>query len=339
MVGLLCPNTKIILTGDHAKLQTIDKFTMFANHQLYCDCNLDFAFLIIIGIYIFLLARHFDRHGDIKFMLIQLVQKIPLIGQVVTIWDLLFMQRKLELDKFNILANMKRQREYASHLPLWMTPETRAKCREFAKKHDITEDPKYVLLPKSTGLFMVTDALKTQLNDCFDITIGYSGLQAVDIPMDYYMPGDVFFGQRYPKEIRVHVKHYQVNHQPGFDDQVIDPTKPLQPDSTTKNFVQIFDEKTDQRRLRFSNWVTKRFMEKDERMKDFYEDGGFDKAHQHAGYKTNEKDIWEVNPNANDVMLVLTTWVIGYTLANFYWWTFVKLISVVVTVSRFVLRI
>lgn len=69
------------------------------------------------------------------------------------------------------------------------TPNNRETSRAYAKKMDITEGghnltkgPKYVILPKATGLFMCADVLMPKISTLFDITVGYSGVKPHQVP-------------------------------------------------------------------------------------------------------------------------------------------------------------
>ncbi|KAI8894213.1 acyltransferase-domain-containing protein [Globomyces pollinis-pini] len=325
IVYFLTPGTKLVITGDHDKFKSIEKTILFANHQIYPD-----------WVYIWMLARKYQRHGDVKIMLIAVLKYIPILGLGMQFFDFIFMQRKLALDKINIIENMKRQKAFAAHLPLWLmiypegtlnTPGNRDSTRAYAKKYDIKEDPKYVLLPKSTGLFMLSDALSKQLNSVFDLTVGYSGLEAPDIPYEEYLAQNVFFGHKYPKEIHIHVKHFQLNQLPGFEEN--QPLLELKSDSTSKTFVETFDAKTDQRRLNFATWVTKRFLVKDDQMKHFYNDGSFHNAQKTDGFEESNTEEWTIAPSVHDSMLLIFTWAIGYTFIRLYLAVFWLLLSFV----------
>ena len=44
-----------------------------------------------------------------------------------------------------------------------------------------------VLIPKATGTFMVANALHEQIDDVFDLTVGYGGIAKELIPYEEYL--------------------------------------------------------------------------------------------------------------------------------------------------------
>lgn len=106
-------------------------------------------------------------------------------------FEFIFLERKLAIDKKTIIDMLQKYKQRVPESPLWLllfpegtlnTPNNRITSRDYAKKMDISEQPKYVILPKATGLFMCADALMPKVTTLFDITIGYSGVEAHQIP-------------------------------------------------------------------------------------------------------------------------------------------------------------
>jgi 1-acyl-sn-glycerol-3-phosphate acyltransferase len=135
----LLDKTEIILTGQYTSLETIEKTIIFSNHQIYPD-----------WFYLWLLARKFDREGDLKVMLIKLLKYIPIFGWGMMNFDFIFMNRHLKEDYKTILDSMKKQKEFCTGFPLWLivfpegtlnTPDNRATSLQFAKKNGIVQTP------------------------------------------------------------------------------------------------------------------------------------------------------------------------------------------------------
>jgi hypothetical protein len=79
----------------------------------------------------------------------------------------------------------------------------------------------------------------------YDFTIGYSGVNATDIPEKVYTIQSVFFFNDYPKEIHVHVRRFKMDTIPKQSEQ------------------------------EFNQWNLERWVEKDQLMGHFYKYGAF----------------------------------------------------------------
>lgn len=82
----------------------------------------------------------------------------------------------------------------------------------------------------------------------YDLTIGYSGIKPGDYPENVYTMGNIFFFNKQPKEIHVHVRRFLVKDIPVHDESA------------------------------FSQWVYQRWNEKDDMMAHFYKDGRFESS-------------------------------------------------------------
>jgi hypothetical protein len=107
------------------------------------------------------------------------------------------------------------------------------------------KDNRYTLLPRSTGLRLCTTILDDSVEYMYDFTIGYSGVNATDIPEKVYTIQSVFFFNHYPQEIHVHVRRFKL-------------------DSIAKLSEQEFNQ-----------WNLERWVEKDQLMGHFYKYGAF----------------------------------------------------------------
>ena len=143
-----------------------------------------------------------------------------------------------------------------------------------------------MLLPKSTGLFLVADSQIDEMDYIYDLTMGYSGLEKEDIPYEEYLIDNVFFSDYYPERVHINVRRFKISEIPGMKDK----QSPLKIDKNNK-----FDDISEKRRLQFSDWMIQRFMEKDELMKHFYERGRF---------QNDEHELWKPKPSLDDTLLI-----------------------------------
>jgi 1-acyl-sn-glycerol-3-phosphate acyltransferase len=300
---ILTPNTQLVLSGDYKDLETIEKTILYSNHQIYPD-----------WVYLWLLARKYNRHGDLKIMLIAILKMLPLFGWGMTFFEFIFMNQKLVLDYKTILNSMEKQRELYQEFPLWMiifpegslnVPQNRITSEKYAKKYDINERPEYVLLPRASGLFMVADSLKEQVDYIFDLTVGYSGLECEDIPYEEYLLENTFFCGKFPRQIHIHIRKYKLDTIPGMSSEklVID-EKGFSPETTVRK-----DE--------FSRWLIERFMEKDSLMKRFYS----------TGRLSDEALTFIVKPNIFDWITLALVWYCAYFSIPFVYGWIISLLN------------
>ena len=120
----------------------------------------------------------------------------------------------------------------------------------------------------------------------YDLTVGYSGLDKLDIPYEEYLIDNVFFSKYYPEEVHIHVRRFKISEIPGMREKS---TPPLTIDKNNR-----FDLASEQRRSIFSDWMIQKYMEKDDFMKNFYEQGRFDQNHVN----------WAPYPRMNDIILI-----------------------------------
>ena len=84
-------------------------------------------------------------------MLIAIMQWLPIFGLGMTFFEFIFMKQKLAKDRNTILRAMERCKTIWKDFPLWLlifpegtlnTPNNRATSRAYAKKVNMSEDPK-----------------------------------------------------------------------------------------------------------------------------------------------------------------------------------------------------
>lgn len=132
-------------------------------------------------------------------------------------------------------------------------------------------DPKFVLLPRSTGLRLCTNTLGDSVKYLYDFTIGYSGIKPGDIPEEVYTLRSIFLMKKYPKKVHVHIRRYLVADIP-----------------TGKN--------------EYAAWLRDRWAEKDELLAEFYRMGAFPGEDKMASTKVKTERI--VDEDTGDVKVV-----------------------------------
>ncbi|KAJ3324079.1 hypothetical protein HDV06_000620 [Boothiomyces sp. JEL0866] len=288
--------------------------------------------LLIIGYYLWVLARRYNRHADIKIMLIAALASIPIFGQGMTFFDFIFMKQKLHLDFQNIVNVMERQRIYGKDVPLWFflfpegtlnTPNNRASSHSYAEKAGIKDKPSYVILPKATGLFMCADALSDQVDYIVNLTVGYSGLEREEVPYDKYLMENVFLKQHYPKKIHIHVEKVLLKSIPGFIPESAAEITDYVPDQ--KFLKAVADPNLDKRKFQFNSWIQQVFREKDAKMKEFYDNQKFlgDAVH------------WKIKCEAQDILLIAIVWGSAFYTVPIFW----QITSTIFTTLRWSLGI
>ncbi|KAI8352079.1 acyltransferase-domain-containing protein [Blakeslea trispora] len=211
-----------------------------ANHQIYAD-----------WIYIWCIAYLAKAHGVMKIILKASLKHLPVYGLGMQFFDFIFLKRKLASDKDTIVSNLERSKK--SNQPMWLVlfPEgtviaedTRKRSKAYAEKSGL-QDNRYTLLPRSTGLRLCTSVLKGSVDYVYDLTIGYEGIEANDIPEKVYTIQSIFFFRHFPKKIHVHMRRFSVDSMPIDNEQA------------------------------FHDWNIERWIEKDQLMAQFYQTKSF----------------------------------------------------------------
>jgi hypothetical protein len=173
---------------------------------------------------------------------------------------------------------------------------------------NIKEHPQHVILPKSTGLQHSLSTLYPEVHDLLDITIGYSGLTAKDIPYYTYLVDTVFFRGIYPRQVHLHFRNFPTDSIPGVREA--GPSNQL----------------TSEEKDRFNVWLRERFMEKDELMDGFFKTGQFASSSPVSkDEKTTTKSqfpqkIVKLEADVQDYLVIGLTFYFGYfVLFPVYW--------------------
>jgi hypothetical protein len=153
---------------------------------------------------------------------------------------------------------------------------------------------------------MCSDALLDQTDDLFDLTVGYSGIDKVDIPYEEYLVDRMFFSKHYPRQVHIHIERHSLKTLPGMQRDTSPKIANLEERSRKKSVT--FDDETNERRALFNTWLKDRFMVKDELMDKFYETG-----------KLSERSLhWKVEPTAKDWFVILVVWYCGLHIIPFF---------------------
>ncbi|ORZ18990.1 acyltransferase-domain-containing protein [Absidia repens] len=241
-------------TSFTGELNFPDRTIVISNHQIYAD-----------WIYVWFIAYLAKAHGSLKIMLKNELKYTPFFGLGMQLFDFIFMKRKLADDKNTIIKNLERSK--VGDKPMWLVlfpegtvicDEMRARSQAYALKNKMA-DNLFTLLPRSTGLKLCTTTLGDSVEWMYDLTIGYPGIQAGEIPEDTLRLKQIFTG-RGPQQIHVHLRRYHISELPVDDDAA------------------------------FSKWVMDRWVEKDKRMEQFYEEGRFTSFDHGDGAAANDDD-------------------------------------------------
>ena len=106
IIWLFVP-TKFILTGDHQDMKKESRLITMSNHQIYPD-----------WLYLWALAHHQGRHGDIKILLMSVLKFIPILGLGMFFYEFIFLDRKWSKDQATLTFYLKRSLQ--DQCPLWL---------------------------------------------------------------------------------------------------------------------------------------------------------------------------------------------------------------------------
>ncbi|KAI8646247.1 acyltransferase-domain-containing protein [Parasitella parasitica] len=232
---LLTRNMKGQVTG----ISFPDRLIMISNHQIYAD-----------WIYIWFLAYLSKAHGALKIMLKHSLSQVPIYGMGMKFFEFIFLKRKLEHDKDNIVKNLETAKKRGRPLWLVLFPEgtvisddTRQKSKEFAAKLHM-DDYKFTLLPRTTGLLLCKQTLGDSVEWLYDLTVGYPGIEPGQNPEDVMTMKRIFCEGNGPHEIHIYMRRYRLRDLPTDTEQ-------------------------------FTHWLLNRWTEKDKRLVYFNEHGKF----------------------------------------------------------------
>ncbi|KAJ3161172.1 hypothetical protein HDU86_007794 [Geranomyces michiganensis] len=246
-------------------------------------------------------------------------------GWGMQFFEFIFLARKWAVDR----AMMSRilHRALSDKLPLWLvifpegtviTDDTKGKTRAYAKKMDIPDDPQFVLIPKSTGLFFCLKNLQPDARHLWDITMGYEGLNGDQTPYEVYSLSRVFFEARGPERVHMHVQKFVVASLPGFEGAASMNTAWDEDVKATADEASRDEERTE----RFTLWLRKRFLEKDQLMAEFYKTGHFPRTESQSSGDGHDKTaplIIRPRPKFRDWASLGTVLGVGFWTAKRLW--------------------
>ncbi|TPX32929.1 hypothetical protein SeMB42_g07561 [Synchytrium endobioticum] len=276
---------EVVLSGDYEDIAKEHHVVIMANHQTYTDWW-----------WIWILARQSYNHGDLVVILMDILKYIPIAGQGMWFFDFIFLKRKWALDKALVAKRMHRLA--SDPLPYWLvifpegtlnTPPGKKMSHEYAKKMDINPEPVHVLIPRSTGLQYCCENLQPGLKCLFDVTIGYSGVEASEIPYYKHLPSAVFCGGTGPRKVYLHINRFDIGKIPGME--------PI----ADRNISEKDEAK---RKEAFTNWVQERFYAKDQKMIDFFGKRRF--VHEKDTEKSSEEKTIKIVPAIRDWLFVIS---------------------------------
>lgn len=185
-----------------------------------------------------------------KIMLKHSLSQVPIYGMGMKFFEFIFLKRRLEHDKDNIIQNLETSKKRGRPMWLVLFPEgtvisdnTRLKSKEFAAKL-LKDDFKFTLLPRTTGLLLCKDTLGDSVEWLYDLTIGYPGIEPGQNPEDVMTMKRIFCERNGPHKIHIFIRRYRIDSLP----------------SDTENF---------------SRWLLETWAEKDKRLIYFNEHGKF----------------------------------------------------------------
>jgi len=178
-----------------------------------------------------------------KIVLKAPLKKIPGVGWALQFFLFLFVNRRWELDKPHMtkLLNSFVQLEYPVQFLIFpegtdMDERGKRRSDEFAKKNGLPIY-NYVLHPRTTGFVHTLTVLRNHVDAVYDLTVGYPKV----LP---YQRTSLLKGH-FPQEIHFHLRRYPIQDIPTGEQEL-------------------------------SDWLYKRWEEKEVLLKEFYERGYFD---------------------------------------------------------------
>uniref|UniRef100_K3X6I6 Phospholipid/glycerol acyltransferase domain-containing protein n=1 Tax=Globisporangium ultimum (strain ATCC 200006 / CBS 805.95 / DAOM BR144) TaxID=431595 RepID=K3X6I6_GLOUD len=205
------PEAKLVVTGEIPTDKTRPAI-IIANHQVDADWW-----------YIWQAARAYKGAGNIKIVLKDQLKYVPIIGWGMRLFEFLFLRRSIDHDSKHIKAYMDSL--IGDDYPFWLVifPEGTTIHKEYVVKSQAFAEklnrPKFnrVLLPRTSGLQIILDAVDDVKPDIYDMTIAfptYSG-EVPTFDMGYGRERDIdvpsmksLLAGQGPKHAAIHSKKY-----------------------------------------------------------------------------------------------------------------------------------
>lgn len=205
-------------------------------------------------------------HSFLYIILKESLKYIPIVGQGMLFYGFIFLARKWEQDKprFEHRLNKLSEGEAAKD-PMWLMifPEGtnasdngRKNSAKYAEKIGV-KDLKHTLLPRTTGLAFCLRNLEKSVEWMYDCTVAYEGIPEGQFGQDYFTLFSTFFEGRPPKSVNMHFRRFKISEIPFHD---------------TKQF---------------DLWLRERWVEKDDLMEYYYQNGSFPEEEEISGQLTD----------------------------------------------------
>lgn len=294
---LFAPN-ELVLTGDlvsHLQRLRLAKVRgdksvkdecaiIICNHQSYAD-----------WIYVWLLAYYFGMDRHLRIILKASLSHVPIVGWGMRAFEFIFLQRRWQVDKANMKTTLERMNtDDDGGFWLLLFPEGTVICRQthdrtvaYAKKVGITRVPRYVLLPRSTGLKFCLKELRPRVNAVYNLTVGYSNVDRHGSPLDTVTLKNMYARSSPPPQVHMHMERISIE---DIDEYLVDTSNHNDDDDNGDRRrhlrTQTPDDALNARSVDttvtpaihespFHNWVMDLFYDKDELMNKFYTTGHF----------------------------------------------------------------
>lgn len=245
--------TRVIMTGDQSVAHQIkegaygrvetgfdERLILISNHQIYAD-----------WLFIWWAAYTSQMHGSIYIVLKDSLKWVPIIGPAMQLFGFIFMARNWTKDRPAIQHRLK-QLQADKDWPMWLllypegtnlSPTTIEKARAYAKKIDAPLLER-TLLPRSTGMRYCVANLKKSVEYVYDCTIAYDPIDSIFAAKKYTLRS-MFFEGKPPKRVHMHWRRFAVAKIPEGEKE-------------------------------FEQWLFDRFVEKDNMLIRFYQEGKFE---------------------------------------------------------------
>lgn len=186
--------------------------------------------------------------GSLKLSAMKEFLSVPIFGWSFQLMDFIAMARKWPADKVNLDKVLTRVLDDPS---LWLVvfpegtlvcDETSAKTHKFANLMNLPL-PSHTLVPKTTGIHHTVEKLRPRLTHIYDLTIAYPSHQK-QWAYDKYTIENCLFRRSGPSKVFIHIDRFDIADIPAEQKE-------------------------------FDDWMRKRFMQKDELLRNFYLKGEF----------------------------------------------------------------
>ena len=167
------------------------------------------------------------------------------------------------------------------------------------------------------------------MDELFDLTLGYTGIEGTEIPYYSYLVDKVFFSGQYPRQIHIHVEKRSLKSIPGLrdEDHALDQVKQQHHSSQGNIILPLKDIEASRKSMDI--WLRERFMEKDERLAGFFKSGQFSaieyntpsgsKELSHEAKTAGNRTIVPLTPSLVDWMSVGLVYYFGFKFLPVYW--------------------